>query len=103
MTIKRKNRTIQIAKSIKGININVINTEKSHKMLEQGVYTFKVPFDVKKTEIKREIELLFDVHVATINTVSVRAKETNFKRTQGHQSSYKKVYIKLVDGEKINL
>lgn|SRR5690606_35957039 len=45
-----------------------ITTEKSFKNQDQGLWTFLVSRDANKIEIKQEVEVLFGVEVASVNT-----------------------------------
>ena len=80
-----------------------IKTEKSHKMFEKlGVYVFIVNKDATKRFVKSDIETIFSVKVKKINIVSMPEKFKSFKGTKGFESGYKKAYITLLPGMKID-
>ncbi|MCL4164354.1 UNVERIFIED_CONTAM: hypothetical protein GTU68_048387 [Idotea baltica] len=64
---------------------------------------FKVSVDATKLEIKKAIEQLFEVKVDSIRTVKVKGKQKNFGRRAGKRKDWKKAYVKLADGESIDL
>ncbi len=85
------------------IIIAPVITEKSSVQAEANVYTFKVAKDANKIEIKKAIEEAFGVHVVKINTLNTKAKNKRVGRYTGKTKTYKKAYITLADGEKIEL
>ena len=85
------------------IIIAPVITEKSSVQAEANVYTFKVAKDANKIEIKKAIEEAFGVHVVKINTLNTKAKNKRVGRYTGKTKTYKKAYITLTDGEKIEL
>ena len=80
-----------------------ILTDKTTKLLENGQYCFKVNHKIGKTKIKQAIEYIFNVKVIKINTCHMPRKKRKVGRFQGHRSHYKKVIIKLLAQDKINL
>ena len=56
------------------IIIKPIITEKSMDMLADKRYVFKVADDATKPEIAAAIEEMFDVEVASVNTISLKKK-----------------------------
>ena len=86
----------------KSIILEPIITEKSS--IERGLnrYTFKVDPRANKLEIKHAISKLFRVKVKDVNTVNVRGKVRGFIRgVFGRTSSFKKAYVTLEPGQKI--
>ena len=66
-------------------------------------YVLKVNIDANKIEIKRAIEAAYNVKVSTINTVVVKGKLKRQGRNQGHRSDYKKAFVTLEKGQKLEL
>lgn len=64
---------------------------------------FKVRRDATKLDISRAVELMFDVKVAAVSTVSVRGKSKRFGGRGGRQGDWKKAYVTLAPGSEINL
>lgn len=85
------------------IIIAPVITEKSAAQAEQNVYTFKVAADANKIEIKAAIEAAFGVKVEKINTLNTKAKDKRVGRYTGKTKTYKKAFVTLKDGEKIEL
>jgi large subunit ribosomal protein L23 len=81
-------------------------SEKSTRLAEKPVekqYVFKVLRDSRKPEIKRAVELMFDVKVETVRTLNVKGKSKRFGRSEGVRSDWKKAYITLAEGQQIDL
>ena len=81
--------------------IKQINTEKTHKLQENGVYVFLFPKETRKDAIKNTIEKKYSVKVDFVNIVNLHRKIKNFRGTPGVMSQYKKAYVKLARGMKI--
>lgn len=69
---------------------------------ERQVYAFCVHKSAKKPEIKDAIEQLFKVNVENVNIVNVKAKPRRFGNIKGHTKVWKKAYVKLQAGQKID-
>jgi large subunit ribosomal protein L23 len=68
--------------------------------LQNGKYTFKVATDANKSEIKKAVEVLFDVKVAKVNTLNCNGKEKRMGRFVGKTSDWKKAIITLTEDSK---
>lgn len=90
-------------KDFTDIIIAPVITEKAAIQAEANIYTFKVAKDANKIEIKKAIEEAFGVKVVKINTANTKAKDKRVGRYTGKTQTYKKAYITLADGEKIEL
>jgi large subunit ribosomal protein L23 len=80
-----------------------ITTEKSTMLGESGFYTFKVLKDATKEQIKKAVELAFNVKVKEVKTLIVKGKAKIFKGRIGQRSDYKKALVRLESGEKLDL
>lgn len=87
-------------KAPQDIILKPVITEKSMDGLQEGKYTFKVAKDANKPEIKKAIEKLFDVKVATVNTMNVNGKEKRLGRFVGKTASWKKAIVTLTEDSK---
>ncbi len=85
------------------IVIKPIVTEKSTMLRMDSTYVFKVLGNATKIDIRRAVEKLFKVNVVDVNTVSVKGKSRRAGRSMGKASDWKKAYIKLKAGQKIDL
>jgi large subunit ribosomal protein L23 len=78
-------------------------TEKtSLAMQNHNQYTFRVRRDATKTDIRKAIELMFDVKVAGVQVVNEPGKERRFGRTTGRTQDWKKAYVSLAAGQTID-
>lgn len=78
-------------------------SEKTTRVAEKHKQiVFRVLVDANKLEIKKAIELLFNVKVSKVRTVNVKGKVCRFKQRLGRHSDWKKAYVSLEDGYDIN-
>lgn len=74
-------------------------TEKAALMQEiDGKVVFKVHPKANKIEVKNAVELMFDVKVKNVSTVSMRGKKKRVGKTVGHTNDWKKAYVTLSEG-----
>lgn len=77
-------------------------TEKGTQLRElQNQYLFEVDHRANKHQIKGAVEKLFGVHVEDVKTLVMRGKIKRVGRSIGKRSNWKKAYITLKEGEKI--
>lgn len=79
-------------------------TEKS--MAAQGQadrYLFSVDLKAGKRDVADAVEKLFKVHVVRVNTAVMRGKIKKVGRSSGKRSNWKKAFVTLRAGEKIEL
>ena len=78
-------------------------TEKtSLAMQNHNQYTFRVRRDATKTDIKKAVELMFDVKVAGVQVVNEPGKTRRFGRNVGRTQDWKKAYVSLESGQSID-
>ncbi|HXI66910.1 MAG TPA: 50S ribosomal protein L23 [Steroidobacteraceae bacterium] len=78
-------------------------TEKtSLAMQNHNQYTFRVRRDASKTDIRKAIELMFDVKVAGVRVVNEPGKVRRFGRTSGRTQDWKKAYVSVASGQTID-
>ena len=81
------------------IIIAPVVSEKSYGLMEQNVYTFFVNREANKTQIKIAIAQIFDVKVASVNTINREGKR---KRTRtggyGQRKATKRAIVTLREG-----
>ena len=65
--------------------------------------SFKVSSNANKTEIKKAVEKLFGVKVSAVRTASVGGKLKRYGRFEGRRPDWKKAFVKLKQGEKLEL
>jgi large subunit ribosomal protein L23 len=78
-------------------------TEKtSLAMQNHNQYTFRVSRDATKPDIKKAVELMFEVKVAAVQVVNEPGKSRRFGKTVGRTQDWKKAYVSLVQGQTID-
>lgn len=89
---------------LKNVIKKPIITEKSTKALSLGRYAFEVDRRANKAEIARAVEEFFKVHVHGVRTVMVRGKKKRIGRFRQKfkQPDWKKAFVQLAEGEKID-
>ncbi len=74
-------------------------SEKSYGLIEDNTYTFVVHPDSNKTQIKIAIEKIFDVKVASVNTLNRKGKTRRTKFGIGKRKDTKRAIVTLSEGE----
>ena len=83
------------------IIIKPVITEQSMEATEDKKYVFQVAIDANKVEIKKAVEEIFGVKVASVNTLNVPAKAKRMGAGRpGQRKSWKKAYVQLTDDSK---
>jgi large subunit ribosomal protein L23 len=78
-------------------------SEKSTRLAdEHHQVVFKVRRDAHKDEIRRAVEMLFDVKVSGVTVLNQRGKRKRFAAGRGARSDWKKAYVQLAPGFDIN-
>jgi large subunit ribosomal protein L23 len=77
-------------------------TEKSVNLYPKNQYTFIVDRSLTKIQIKYVLEKILNVTITNVNTNILPSKTRRVGKFVGKRSCYKKVYIKLKEGDKIN-
>lgn len=80
-----------------------IISEKSTFVSQFNHYVFKVALDSDKHEIKSAVEKIFDVKVIAVNTLVQNGKVKRFKGKLGKRAKIKKAFVKLAEGNSIDL
>lgn len=75
-------------------------TEASTDMMEQGKYVFEVDVRANKVEVKKAIESIFGVKVASVNTLRTPGKMKRYGRHTGRTPERKKAVVTLAEGSK---
>ena len=93
------------------ILIRPIFTEKMSRLEEERKYSFQVMVGTNKLEIKKAVEIMFDVSVKKVSTSNRSGKKKNMTvrsggrtiRTNGRRSNWKKAIVTLKEGDAIDL
>jgi len=85
-------------KDPRDILISPVVSEKSYGLLDEGKYTFVVDPRANKTEIKIAVEQVFDVEVASVNTINRKGKSRRTKFGLGKRKDTKRAIVTLRSG-----
>ena len=74
-------------------------TEKSSMLADKyKQFVFKVASGSDKLQIRRAVEVMFNVKVDSVRVCNVYGKQKYFKQRPGHRHGWKKAYIRLKPG-----
>lgn len=82
--------------------IRPLLTEKATAHASTGRYVFQITDRANKSEVKKSIEQIYDVHVRAVKIIHLPAKKRRTGRTMGKTSPIKKAIVVLKSGEKIS-
>jgi large subunit ribosomal protein L23 len=68
----------------------------------ENQHVFSVLKDATKPEVKKAVELMFDVKVKSVRLMNMQGKLTRIGRTFGKRKDWKKAYVRLQEGFDIN-
>jgi large subunit ribosomal protein L23 len=85
-------------KNPRDIIIAPVVSEKSYSLIDSGKYTFIVDPRSNKTEIKLAIEKIFNVKVASINTLNRQGKTRRTKFGEGKRKNTTRAIVTLKSG-----
>ena len=78
-------------------------TEKSSRAMQNhNQYTFRVRRNATKTDIRKAVELMFDVKVSGVQVVNEPGKQRRFGKILGRTQDWKKAYVSLAEGQAID-
>lgn len=78
-------------------------TEKGTLVNEQGNQVlFRVRPEANKVEIRRAVESFFKVKVDKVRTINYLGKTKRVGRSAGRRPSWKKAYVTLAEGQRID-
>ena len=76
-------------------------TEKATMSAESAVYAFQIDPRASKIEVKKAFELKYKITPLKVSTATIPAKNVFVRGKSGKKSGYKKAYIYLKKGTKI--
>ena len=85
-------------KDPRDIILKPVVSEKSYGLIDDGKYTFEVDPRSNKTEIKLAIEKIFDVKVASVNTLNRTGKTRRTRFGTGKRKDTKRAIVTLKSG-----
>ena len=90
-------------KEIYATIVRPLLTERSTILKEKhNQYLFETALSATKPEIKKAVEELFKVKVDSVRTMIVRGKFRRFGKGGGMRSDWKKAFVTLLEGQKID-
>ena len=87
-----------VNKNPRDVIIRPIVSEKSYNLIDMGKYTFEVDPRSNKTEIKQAVEVIFNVKVASVNTLNRIGKTRKTRFGLGKRKDPKRAIITLKSG-----
>jgi large subunit ribosomal protein L23 len=88
----------------KNVLFQALISEKATTLQETAnCYVFRVSPDSNKLQIKQAVEKAFSVKVKNVSTTRVKGKTKRVGRFQGKRSDWKKAFVWLKPGDKIEL
>ena len=87
-----------INKNPRDILFAPVLTEKSYGQMDEGKYVFLVDRRANKTEIKLAVEEIFDVKVASVNTINRQGKRKRTRFGWGARKNTKRAIVTLKEG-----
>lgn len=85
-------------------NLSPLITETTINNAKKNWYTFRSPVCETKDALKKRIEELFKVNIIDIKTLIVKGKSKKSAKSRKikRESNWKKVIVKLKEGQKIS-
>lgn len=80
---------------------SIMYTEKSINLQEEGVIVVQTSPKVSKNQLKEVFREYFGFIPEKVNSLRVNGKVKRFRGMQGKRNDYKKFYVKLPEGAKI--
>ena len=79
-------------------------SEKTARVQElTNQYVFEVDTGATKADVKTAVEQMFNVKVQSVTVVNVKGKAKGFKGRQGRRGNWRKAYVRLGEGQSIDL
>ena len=87
--------------NLRDVLIRPLITEKTNAGMQDNKYTFIVPLNANKVEIRQAVESIFKVKVLNVNTVRVMGKVKRMGNHSGKRPDVKKAIVKVFPGQRI--
>ena len=82
---------------------NMLRTEKGVSIEKARKYVFRVASTATKPEVKKAIEEIYKVKVASVNVVNVSGKRKRVRTQYGYTADWKKAVVTLKENNKIEV
>ncbi len=90
-------------KDLNSVLLNPHITEKATMSSESGVYVFEIDPSSSKSDVQKAFIEKYKIHPKKVATVTIPAKNVFVRGKKGKKSGYKKAYVYLKKGEKIEI
>lgn len=87
--------------NLRDVLIRPLITEKTNAGMQENKYTFIVPLNANKVEIRQAVETIFKVKVLDVNTVRVMGKIKRMGKHAGKRPDVKKAIVKIAPEQRI--
>ena len=87
--------------NLRDVLIRPLITEKTNAGMQDNKYTFIVPLNANKVEIRQAVEAVFKVKVLDVNTIRVMGKIKRMGKYSGKRPDVKKAIVKVAPGQRI--
>ena len=87
--------------NLRDVLIRPLITEKTNAGMQEDKYTFIVPLNANKVEIRQAVETVFKVQVLNVNTIRVMGKVKRMGKHSGKRPDVKKAIVKVAPGQRI--
>ncbi|MCE3047300.1 50S ribosomal protein L23 [Helicobacter kayseriensis] len=81
---------------------SILYTEKSLSLQESGVLVVQTSAKISKNQLKQVFREYFGFVPEKINSLKQNGKVKRFRGREGKRASYKKFYVKMPEGAKID-
>lgn len=78
-------------------------SEKAAILASKNIYVFNVPVEAEKIEIAKAVKDLYGVSVIAVRTLRGIGKRYTRGRVRGQRNRWKKAYVEVKSGQKIDL
>ena len=81
--------------------LHPVLTEKATRLASAGKYVFAVSPRANKSEIRKNVQKVYDVHVTEVKIINLHSKKRRYGKSSGSTSVRRKAIVYLREGEKI--
>lgn len=83
--------------------VSPVVTEKAATAEGHGQYVFRVATWATKGAVRAAVKAMFGIDVVSVNIINQKGKAKLTGRGLGRRKNFKKAYVKLVEGQVINI
>ncbi len=78
-------------------------TEKTLRLSKEGKYTFVIPQEINKVQIKQALEKMFKVKVKKVRTINYPLRLRGVTRLKSKRKKFKKAIVTLAQGQTLDI